>query len=246
MKRGNEIMTTPTELSTALLAGQARVSGTLSAAFRGNFRATTTAKLALSISLLAAFLTAGCGAARPSKYYQLTVPPDSGPVANANPLPITLLIGRITAPALYREDQIVYSTGGESMGTYEYQKWSEPPTEMIAEIMLRQFRSSGRYHGVYTLRSDIRGDFLLHGHLYDFREVEGSPVVGRVTMELELRDIKSGFVVWTHFYTRDEPASGKDTGAVVAALNKNIQQGITEFRSSLDQYFAEHPPVAKP
>jgi len=171
------------------------------------------------------------------------VPADSAPVANSNPLPITLLIGRLTAPALYREDQIVYSSGAENMGTYEYQKWSEPPTEMIAEVMLRQFRASGRYHGVYTLRSDIHGDFLLHGHLYDFKEVGGNPLLARVTMELELREIKTGAVVWTHFYTHDEPASGKDVSAVVAALNKNVQQGIAEFRASLDQYFAERPPA---
>jgi ABC-type uncharacterized transport system auxiliary subunit len=204
---------------------------------------TAATKFAFALLALMASLAAGCGAARPSKYYQLTVPANSVSSANSNTLPITLLIGRITAPALYREDQIVYSTGGENMGTYEYQKWAEPPTEMIAEVMLRQFRASGRYHGVYTLRSDIRGDFLLHGHLYDFKEVEGSPIVGRVTMELELRDIKTGTVVWTHFYTHDEPASGKDTGAVVTALNKNIQQSIAEFRASLDQYFSEHPPA---
>jgi ABC-type uncharacterized transport system auxiliary subunit len=204
---------------------------------------TRTSKITLSLLALAVVLTTGCGAARPSKYYQLTVPGDSAPVANSNSLPITLLIGRLTAPALYREDQIVYSSGGENMGTYEYQKWSEPPTEMIAEVMLRQFRASGRYHGVYNLRSDIHGDFLLHGHLYDFKEVGGNPLLARVTMELELREIKTGAVVWTHFYTHDEPASGKDVGAVVAALNKNVQQGIAEFRASLDQYFAEHPPA---
>jgi len=231
MKRGNqELMTIPTVLP---LFGRTFTF----------FRTTGPTKLSLGLLAIAVSVAAGCGAARPSKYYQLTVPADSTFSANSNALPITLLIGRVTAPALYREDQIVYSSGGESMGTYEYQKWSESPTEMIAEIMLRQFRASGRYHGVYTLRSDIRGDFLLHGHLYDFKEVEASPVVGRVTMELELRDIKSGAVVWTHFYTHDEPASSKDTGAVVAALNKNIQQGIAEFRSSLDQYFAEHPPA---
>jgi ABC-type uncharacterized transport system auxiliary subunit len=231
MKRGNEkLMARPTELE------------------RGGLRlpiicSRTTAKIALSMLALTVSLAAGCGAARPSKYYQLTVPADSPPAANSNPLPITLLIGRVTAPALYREDQIVYSSGGENMGTYEYQKWSEPPTEMIAEVMLRQFRASGRYHGVYALRSDIHGDFLLHGHLYDFKEVAGSPLLGRVTMELELRDIKLGTVVWTHFYRHDEPASGKDVGSVVTALNKNVQQGVAEFRASLDQYFAEHPPA---
>ncbi len=213
------------------------------------FRAAIAARCALALLALAVSLASGCGAARPSKYYQLTVPPNSAASETANTLPITLLIGRITAPSLYREDQIVYSSRGESMGTYEYEKWAEPPTEMIAEILLRQFRASGRYHGVYTLRSDIRGDFLLHGHLFDFREVDGSPVVGRVTLELELRDIKSGTVVWTHFYTHDEPAGGKDISSVVAALDKNIQQGVAEFRASLDQHFTEHPPAqpaAKP
>lgn len=202
-----------------------------------------TAKITLSILALAVGLMAGCGAARPSKYYQLTVPGDLAPAANPNPVPITLLIGRLTGPALYRADQIVYSSGGESMGTYEYQRWSEPPTEMIAEVILRQFRASGHYRGVYTLRSDIRGEFLLHGRLYDFKEVSGAPIVGRVTMELELRNIRTGTSVWTHFYTHDEPVSGKEVGAVIAALDKNVQQAVAEFRSSLDQYFAEHPPA---
>lgn len=190
---------------------------------------------------MAMVLAAGCGAARPSKYYQLTVPADIQSSAEPNPLPITLLIGRVTAPALYREDQIVYSTGGESMGTYEYHRWAEPPTEMIAEIILRQLRSSGRYRGVYSLRSDIHGDYVLHGRLYDFKEVSGSSEVGRVTLELELRDLKSGTPVWSHFYSHDEPAASKDIGAVVAALDHNIQQGIAECRASLEQYFAARP-----
>jgi ABC-type uncharacterized transport system auxiliary subunit len=200
-------------------------------------------KIALWMLLLAAGLATGCGAARPSKYYQLTVPGNLAPAADSNPIPITLLIGRFTAPALYHEDQIVYSSSGESMGTYEYQRWSEPPTEMIADIVLRQLRASGHYQGVYVLRSDMHGDFLLHGRLYDFKEVSGSPAVGRVTMELELRNIKTGTTVWTHFYTHDEPANEKQVGAIVAALDKNVQQGIAECRASLDQYFAEHPPA---
>lgn len=205
--------------------------------------ATTAAKITLSILALAVGLAAGCGASRPSKYYQLTVPGDGAPAANPNPVPITLLIGRITGPALYNADQIVYSTGGESMGTYEYQRWSEAPTQMIAEVMLRQFRASGHYRGVYFLRSDIHGDFLLHGRLYDFKEVDGPSIVGRLTMELELRNIKTGTSVWTHFYTHDEPVSQKEVGAIVAALDKNVQQAVAEFRSSLDQYFTEHPPA---
>jgi len=232
MKRGNEELMTRATEPPSQLACEGRQLSTL--------RTTMTAKIML---VLAVGLTAGCGATRPSKYYQLTVPGDLAPAANPNPVPITLLIGRLTGPALYRADQIVYTTGGESMGTYEYQRWSEPPTELIAEVILRQFRASGHYRGVYTLRSDIRGDFLLHGRLYDFKEVSGPSIVGRVTMELELRSIKTGTSLWTHFYTHDEPVSGKEVAAVVAALDKNVQQAVAEFRSSLDQYFAEHPPA---
>ena len=234
MRENHELMTRHTEPSPILSLGSHE---------RLTIPMTMTAKLTLAMLTLAVCFAAGCGASRPSKYYQLTVPGDTAPTADPNPIPVTLLIGRLTAPALYREDQIVYSSGGENMGTYEYQRWSEPPTEMIAEVLLRQFRASGRYHGVYTLRSDIRGDFLLHGHLFDFREVSGSPLAARVTMELELRNVKTGTTVWTHFYSHDEPASGKDIGAVVAAIDKNVQQGIAEFRASLDQYFAAHPPA---
>jgi ABC-type uncharacterized transport system auxiliary subunit len=202
-----------------------------------------TSRVTLWILLPVLGLGAGCGAARPSKYYQLTVPGDAAPSADPNPIPITLLIGRLTGPALYHEDQIVYSSGGESMGTYEYHRWAEPPTEMIAEILLRQLRASGHYRGVYTLRSDMQGNFLLHGRLYDFKEISGSSMVGRVTMELELRNIKTGNTLWTHFYSHDEPAEGKDVGALVAALDKNVQQGIAECRASLDEYFASHPPA---
>ncbi|PYT88470.1 MAG: hypothetical protein DMG36_23910 [Acidobacteria bacterium] len=201
-----------------------------------------TSRATLWMLILVLCLGAGCGAARPSKYYQLTVPGSVAPSADTNPIPITLLIGRMTGPALYHEDPIVYSSGGQSMGTYEYHRWAEPPTEMIAEIMLRQLRASGHYRGVYTLRSDMHGDFLLHGRLYDFKEITGSSMVGRVTMELELRNIKTGSIVWTHFYSHDEPASGKDVSALVAALDKNVQQGVTECRASLDEYFAAHPP----
>jgi len=235
MKRGNEeLMTRTTEPHRELPHGGRKFSA---------LRATTVARITLAVLALGVGLAAGCGASRPSKYYQLTVPGDLSPVANPNPVPITLLIGRLTGPALYRADQIVYSSGGESMGTYEYQRWSEPPTDMIAEVILRQFRASGHYRGVYTLRSDISGDFLLHGRLYDFKEVSGATIVGRVTMELELRNIKTGTSVWTHFYTHDEAVTGKEVGAIVAALNKNVQQAVAEFRASLDQYFTEHPPA---
>ena len=195
-------------------------------------------KFPILLGALAVSLASGCGATRPSKYYQLTVPGDLAPVADPKPYPVTLLLGPLRASHLYREDHIVYSSNGESMGTYEFQRWAQPPTEMIQEIFLRQLRTSGRYREVDLLRSNGRGDFLLHGRLFDFKEVSGNALAARLTVEWELRDMKTASTVWTHYYTHDEPVNGKDMSAVVAALNHNVQRSVDEVKSGLVQLFS--------
>jgi ABC-type uncharacterized transport system auxiliary subunit len=192
---------------------------------------------------ICAILAAGCGAARPSKYYQLTVPGDMSSATDPTAFPVTLLLGPITASHLYREERIVYSSAGQSMGTYEYQRWAAPPTEMIGDILFRELHASGRFRSVNSLRSNARGDFVLHGRLYDFKEVSGNPLVGRVAIEYELRDAKSGNTVWSHYYSHDEPVNGKDVEAVVAALDRNVQGIIGQVRAGLEQYFSAHPPA---
>ena len=196
--------------------------------------------LLTAIVLVMGFLC-GCGAARPSKYYQLTVPSDSTQVEKADAVPVTLLLGSLTSSHLYREDRIVYGNNAEQLGTYEYQRWAEPPAEMIQEVLLRQLRASGRYRAVYYRRSNMHGDYALRGRLYDFKELTGNPTAARVTFELEMRDLKTGATVWTHYYTHDEPTGGKDVNAVVAALDSNVQRSVKEMVASLDEYFASHP-----
>jgi cholesterol transport system auxiliary component len=201
--------------------------------------------------LLLSALLAGCGAARPNKYYQLTVPNDVAVDPPATSVhPVSIIVGTLSASHLYREDHIVYGSSGENMGTYEYQRWAEPPSEMIQDVVTHTLRNSGRFRSVLALRSNVRGDYLLHGHLYEFREITGASMAGRLAIELQLRDTRTGETVWTHQYTHDEPvaASGKnkDVGAVVSALNHNVHRAAAEFASSLDQYFTAHPPAPAP
>src|SRR5260221_5828517 len=174
------------------------------------------------VFLLCAWLVAGCGAARPASYYQLTAPSNNAADPPSDAFPVTLVMGTLTSSHLYREDHIVYSSNGENMATYEYQRWAEPPTEMIQDVLFRALRSSGRFRAVYAQRSSIRGDYLLHGRLYDFKEINGSSMSARVSLELELRDTKTGTTGWTHLYNHDEPVNGKNFSAVVAALNRNV------------------------
>jgi len=192
----------------------------------------------VTIAALATGLLAGCGAVRATKYYQLTAPGEVASSAERSPYPVTLLLGPLRASHLYREDHIVFSSNGQNMGTYEYQQWSEPPTEMLVDVLLRELRSSGRYRAVDALRSNSQGDFTLYGHLYDFKEISGAQLLARMTFDMELRETKTGSTVWNHYYSHDEPVSGKDVSAVVAALDRNAQRGMGEVRSSLEQFFS--------
>lgn len=189
-------------------------------------------------------MLSGCGAARPPKFYQLTVPSGIPGASGPAPYAITLLVGPITTSHLYRDDHIVYSSGGEAMGVYEYQRWAEPPSEMIDDILLRELQVSGRFQHVYSLRSGVHGDYILRGHLYDLREITGSPLGARVSIDFELRDLKTGATVWSKSYTHDEPVEGKDVPAVVAAIDRNVQHGLSEVSAGLEQYFSALPPSA--
>jgi cholesterol transport system auxiliary component len=192
--------------------------------------------------LLVAIGISSCGAARPIRFYQLT-PPDLSGAGTAEPYPVTIVLGAINSSPLYAQDRIVYGTDGEGMGLYLYERWAEPPTQMMQEILLRELRSGNRFREVYPLRSSVKGDYLLRGRLYDFKEVSGSSaVVARVTFYLELRDTKNARTVWSYSYHQDEPVTEKTAGAVVAALDKNMARGTREACAGIGQYFVDHPP----
>jgi len=113
---------------------------------------------------------------------------------------------------------------------------------MIQEILLRHLRATGHYRAVHVRRSNMPGDFCDSWASFTIsKRLQVSKMSTRVTLELEMRDLKTGTTVWNHHYTHDEPASGKDVPAVVAALDKNVQRAVKEVVESLDQYFASHP-----
>jgi len=188
-------------------------------------------------TLLACVILAACGAARPIKYYRIAPETTNAPAA-ASPYPITLILGQISAPNLFRDERIVYSHGSVEMGTYEDHLWTEPPPEMIENMLLESLRASGQYRTVERISSNARGDYILRGRLMAFNEVDLAQVEAHFALELELFDRKAGAVVWTQTYSHDEPANGKTISAVVEALQTNVREGLRQLTSSLNQYFA--------
>ena len=100
-----------------------------------------------SALLLLTILVAGCGAARPVKYYVLDVNP--APVNSPSAqFPATLLVARLVASHLYHDDRLVYGSGPVQLGTYEYDRWSEPAVDMVQDMLVTILRSSRQFRAV--------------------------------------------------------------------------------------------------
>lgn len=193
-------------------------------------------------TIILAIAAAGCVKARTLRYYTLSVPPIA-PQQNAEPLPITIVVGRLNAPHLLRDDRVVYSMSDVEMGVDEYHRWSEPPTGIIERLLVERLRASKRYRTVQHLSSTARGDYILRGYLGALNEMDDpSGVKARFTLQLELFDVKAGKTVWNDRYTSDEPVPQKTVTSVVETLQKSVNAGLDQLTSSMAQYFAAHPP----
>jgi ABC-type uncharacterized transport system auxiliary subunit len=191
--------------------------------------------------IVASFLLAACGAPRAIKYYVIDLPPAPAPAATA-PLPITLLVGRVTASHLYHDDRLVYGSGPVQLGTYEYDRWAEAPADMVQDLLISTLRSTGQYAAVGRVSSNVRGDYVLRGHLIQMYGVDQPTQVARFSLQLELYDPQGRATVWNQTYTHDEPVQGKTVSSIVEAMDRNVRTGLQQLSAGLSQYFAAHPP----
>ncbi|HXT24880.1 MAG TPA: ABC-type transport auxiliary lipoprotein family protein [Candidatus Eisenbacteria bacterium] len=192
-------------------------------------------------TMILACIAAGCVKARTLRYYTLSIPPP--PVqANAQPIPVTIVVGRLNAPHLLRDDRVVYAMSEVELGVDEYHRWAEPPTGMIERLLVERLRSTHQYKAVQHLSSTTRGDYILRGHLAALNEVDDpAGLKARFSLQLELFDVKAGHVVWNDKYTNDEPVAQKTVTSVVQSLQKSVNAGLDQLTSGLAQYFAARP-----
>jgi ABC-type uncharacterized transport system auxiliary subunit len=83
------------------------------------------------------------------KYYVL----DPGPVPASQGTPtyqVSLLVGRVSASHLFRDDRIVFGSGPVQLGVYSYDRWAEPPADLLQDLLVSTLRSTGQYRAVST------------------------------------------------------------------------------------------------
>jgi ABC-type uncharacterized transport system auxiliary subunit len=195
----------------------------------------------VALILLLPWIAASCGTVRPVHYYVI----DEGvpPSITASPqFPISLLVARVNTSHLYRDTRIVFGSGPVELGTYENERWSETPADMIQNAAVAALRSTGQYRSVSRIGSKAQGDYIVRTNLYSLYEVDKPDFAARFSIQWELFDSKTGATLWVGNYSHDEPVNEKSVTAVIEALDRNVHAGMQQLTSQLGQYFAAHPP----
>jgi ABC-type uncharacterized transport system auxiliary subunit len=196
----------------------------------------------IGLAILLALIEAGCGAPRAVKYYTLDTTP--APVTSTSAqFPISLLVGRVMSSQLYRDDRIVYGSGQVQLGLYDYDRWSEPPTDLIQTALIASLRATGQYRSISRVTSSVKGDYILRSRLISMYGVDLPVLSSRLVLQLELYDPVNHAVVWSQAYSHDEPVQGDKTVAnIVIAMDANVKTCLQQTTASLSQYFTANPP----
>jgi ABC-type uncharacterized transport system auxiliary subunit len=185
------------------------------------------------LAILCVVLTS-CVSGKPIRYYRIEFP--AAPAAAATTSQMTLAVGAIDCPPLLRDGRILYQVGDHEVGAYEYHRWVETPDRMIQNSLVRLLRSSGKYPSVDIQRSGVQADYIVAGKIYEFSEVDKPEIHTRVSLEIEVREGKSGRVVWSRPYKQEDPVRGKEVSDVVESLDRNLRQGLSGIVAEMDQY----------
>ncbi|MGA2716999.1 MAG: ABC-type transport auxiliary lipoprotein family protein [Bryobacteraceae bacterium] len=192
-------------------------------------------RTSLVVALL--LLASGC-VPHKVQYYQLSAM--ANPVAPAETGPV-LLVGRIATPQALQDGRIRYRDGLNAVGAYEYHRWTDPPGIMVKDSLIRVLRAAGKYKSVQEVGSSADGDYTVRGKLLEFSELDGSGIQTRVSLDLELREVRTGRLVWNEVFTHDDPVQAKTVPDVVQSLDRNLQVVLGDAASGIGSYVAAHP-----
>ena len=163
---------------------------------------TTRLATILTLSLL---VFAGCSSTPQVQRYQVTVAPqieESKREVNN----LVLSVEPFTADVAYDQDRIVYRSSPYRLDYYHYHRWAAAPGLMLTDALRAAYGKSG-YFSLVTVGGGARADVVLSGRVTAIEEVDKTDDewVGRVFLELQLRDAGTGALVWSQVYREEEP-----------------------------------------
>jgi ABC-type uncharacterized transport system auxiliary subunit len=177
-------------------------------------------------ALLACAACAACAGAMPeTRYYQL-VAPEAKPATGGDAV---LVLETLHTDSAYDDDRIVYRTTPFRLDYYQYQRWSSAPGVMVGNYLEQALERSGKFRAVVReLLPDA--PVILTGRVLAIEEVDRSATewVGRIALELQLSDARTGAALWTKQLEETEPLRQRTPEGLAQALSVAMTRVVAQ------------------
>lgn len=166
-----------------------------------------------AVLLLAAGCGIGPGPAQVQRQWAIIYPaPDPNPNI---PLPASLLVKRFWAASGLDSVTMLIALTGPERSFYSNSDWLAPPSDMIGDLITRDFAARGDFLEVLSWRSLSRARYVLSGGVEMCRETQRGKGVAELRVSLLLQDTQAQAlpqrVLLQKTYSVKEPI--KDPGA---------------------------------
>lgn len=169
-----------------------------------------------------------CGSRPDIRYYRLSYEALDVPKAS-EPSEVVLAIETLIGDAAYEDPRIVYRTSPYRLDYYYYHRWTSPPGVLVSDFLRSAYDQTGYFKTVVSGFSPEAPIFLA-GRVAAFEEVdlERREWIGRVKLDLHLRDAQTGDIIWARTLTEEEPVDKLNPEGLAEALSRATARIVLE------------------
>jgi ABC-type uncharacterized transport system auxiliary subunit len=140
-----------------------------------------------------------------------------------------------TAATRYR-DRILYRLSEVEIGFYEYDRWVEPPEEMVTRMVGSMVRASGLFRQVVAADNVQLPAWILSAELTRFDEVrlrENSRA--ECWLRVELRRARDEQLLWSEVISAAVPFAAETPEALAQAMRRAVRQVALRLITGLEK-----------
>lgn len=150
----------------------------------------------------------------------------------------TLRVGEVQVAAPLEGDRLRVATGPVRFQSYELHRWAAPLDRMVGDVLVAGLARSRAFDSVLTAGDDGFEDYVLSGRLLELEQAadrDGDGWIGVATLELRLRQVSSGAVVFEEEFRCERSLDGDGPEALVTALSGAIGSVVDDVVARCDR-----------
>jgi uncharacterized lipoprotein YmbA len=198
-------------------------------------------KLIALVGLMAAVVSlAGCaGKIRYPSYYALDLPAPALAAKQSTPTYGSVAVRQFDAPRFLRGGAIAYWESPDQLGFYEYHRWAEDPRHAVTAAMVQEIHARGIFQSVDVFDGRGTPDCLVTGTLEHLEEVdEGRDVSIEVRLSAQLRNLRTGEVLWQDTSSKTAKLDQRSVRGIVAEMSREQHDAVQQLVSSMQDRLA--------